>query len=156
MIEIDIPGYRNLRLEHLVCDYNGTLALDGRPVPGVRTLLRKLTERLSVHVFTADTFGAVREELADASFRISVLPPGEEDWGKLERVRELGAERTVCIGNGRNDRRMIEEAALGIVVVLAEGAAVRTLMSADVVAPDIVSALELLAYPLRLKATLRC
>ncbi|MCG6892033.1 MAG: ATPase P [Desulfobacteraceae bacterium] len=156
MIEIDIPGYRSLRLEHLVCDFNGTLALDGKPVPGVRSLLQKLSDRISVHVVTADTFGAVREELADAPCRISVLPPGKEDWGKLELVRRLGAERTVCIGNGRNDRRMIEEAALGIVVVLAEGAAVKTLMSADVVAPDVVSALELLAYPLRLVATLRC
>ena len=28
MIEIDIPGYKRLRLRYLVLDYNGTLALE--------------------------------------------------------------------------------------------------------------------------------
>jgi len=28
MIEIAIPGYRNLQFKHLVLDYNGTLAVD--------------------------------------------------------------------------------------------------------------------------------
>ena len=35
MIAVDIPGYRELRLEHLVLDYNGTLAEDGKLLPGV-------------------------------------------------------------------------------------------------------------------------
>ena len=30
MIEISIPGYKHLQLKHLVLDYNGTIALDGR------------------------------------------------------------------------------------------------------------------------------
>ena len=29
MIEITIPGHATLRLNHLVLDYNGTLAYDG-------------------------------------------------------------------------------------------------------------------------------
>ena len=50
---------------------------------------------------------------------------------------------------------MLLAAALGIVVVQREGASVQALMAADVVVPDIRTALDLLAYPQRLVATLR-
>jgi soluble P-type ATPase len=58
MIEIDIPGFGELSLEHLVLDYNGTLAIDGYPVPGIEFRLQALSERLKLHVVTADTFGS--------------------------------------------------------------------------------------------------
>jgi len=67
----------------------------------------------------------------------------------------LGADAVAAVGNGRNDRRMLQAAGLGIAVVQREGCAVETLMGADVAAPDILSALELLLEPLRLTATLR-
>ena len=35
MIEISIPGNETLQLRHLICDYNGTLALDGELIEGV-------------------------------------------------------------------------------------------------------------------------
>jgi soluble P-type ATPase len=50
---------------------------------------------------------------------------------------------------------MIEAAALGIAVVQAEGAAVETLLAADVAVASVLDALDLLAAPLRLAATLR-
>jgi soluble P-type ATPase len=84
-----------------------------------------------------------------------VLPADEQDIAKLAYVNELGAEGTVCIGNGRNDRLMLAASALGIAVVLAEGASSLSLTAADVVCKDILSALDLLTHPLRLTATLR-
>jgi soluble P-type ATPase len=60
----------------------------------------------------------------------------------------------VAIGNGRNDRKMLE-AALGIALVQVEGGAVATLVSADVLALNILDALDLLRNPKRLVATLR-
>ena len=41
MIAHKIPGFGALRLEHLVLDYNGTLALDGRLLRGVGPRLRR-------------------------------------------------------------------------------------------------------------------
>lgn len=155
MIEISIPGYKTLQLDHLVLDYNGTLAIDGHPLDGVTEVLAALSTRLQIHVVTADTFGQVQNALAGAPCRISILPPGEQDVAKLDYVEQLGPERTVCIGNGRNDRLMLQQAALGIAVLQAEGAAVQTLLAADVAAPDILAALKLLTNPLRLVATLR-
>ena len=155
MIEVDIPGYRTLRLEHLVLDYNGTLAVDGEPLAGVTDALNNLAQSLEVHVLTADTFGKVQSRLDGLPFRLSVLAVENQDTGKLDYVKALGAERTVCMGNGRNDRLMLKEAALGVAVILDEGVAVETLNSADVVCTSILSALGLLTNPLRLTATLR-
>ncbi len=155
MIEIVILGYRTLKLEHLVLDYNGTLAVDGEPLAGVTDALKNLAKNLEVHVLTADTFGKVQTRLEGLPFRISVLPVENQDMGKLDYVKALGAERTVSMGNGRNDRLMLKEAALGVAVILDEGVAVETLNSADVVCTSILSALELLTNPLRLTATLR-
>jgi len=156
MINISIPGWRELRLAHLVLDYNGTLACDGRLIEGVSPLLVVLAAQLEVHIVTADTFGSVERMFAGTSYRIYKLPAGNEEQGKLRYVRDLGVESVVCIGNGRNDRLMLKAAALGVAVQQREGLALDALLAADLVTPGIVDALELLLYPLRLVATLRC
>jgi len=155
MIEVDIPGYGILKLEHLVLDHNGTLAMDGILVPGVKACLVKLAQDLQVHVITADTFGKARAQLEGIPCQLSILAQDDQDIGKLAYIKELDPNRCVCIGNGRNDCLMLQRAALGIAVILSEGAAVQTLQAADVVCTGIVPALELLSNPLRLTATLR-
>ncbi len=155
MITIDIPGHGPLRLSDLVLDYNGTIALDGKLMGGVRERLQALSGSLAVHVLTADTFGSAREELCGVSCRLSVIPRENQAHAKLEYVRQLECEGCVCIGNGRNDALMLKEAALGIAVIQAEGASVEAVMAADVVTPRILDALDLLIHPLRLTATLR-
>lgn len=155
MLEVSIPGYADLRLEHLVLDYNGTLACDGQLLPGVGDSLKRLAADVQIHVLTADTFGKARAGLAGLPCELVVLPPAGQDIGKLEYVKRLGVEKTVCIGNGRNDRLMVEAAALGIALILEEGAAGVTLSAADVVCGSVLSALDLLRNPLRLTATLR-
>ncbi len=34
MLRIDIPGYKIIKAEHLVLDFNGTMAIDGRLIDG--------------------------------------------------------------------------------------------------------------------------
>jgi soluble P-type ATPase len=155
MIEIDVPGYKHLKLAHLVLDHNGTLACDGELLPGVEAALIRIARHLDLHVLTADTFGNVRKQIQKVPCGLTVLPKEHQDQGKLAYVRKLGAERTACIGNGRNDRLMLEEAALGIAVILREGAAREVLVAADIVCTDILAALELFEKPLRMTATLR-
>lgn len=155
MISVAIPGRSMLALEHLVFDYNGTLACDGELIPGAPERLARLAAQVQIHVVTADTFGRARAALADAPCALSVLPPGKQDAAKLAYVRALGFERTAAIGNGRNDRLMLRAAALGIAVLGEEGAAPETVRAADVLVPNIVAALDLLLNPLRLVATLR-
>ncbi len=155
MITQSIPGFADIALTHLVLDYNGTLALDGLPLMGVRERIEALCEHLSIHVVTADTFGKAAEALAGWPVSLSLLTPGEEAAQKEAYVKNLGAEGVVALGNGRNDCRMVGAACVGMVVLGPEGASGPALLSADVVCPSIVTALDLLLHPKRLKATLR-
>ena len=155
MISIDIPGFRQLELAHLVLDYNGTLALDGTLLPGVSKLLAELAPSIRIHVITADTFGLARVQLATLPVTLAVTPADAQADAKRQFVSELGADSVVAIGNGRNDRKMLEAAALGIALVQREGGAAQTLVASDVVCTNIIDALELLRHPKRLLATLR-
>lgn len=155
MITVKIPDFGRLELSQVVLDFNGTMAIDGDLISGVRERLEALADSLSIHVVTADTFGKVEAQMEGVPGGVRVLPEGAQDRAKLDFIKELGTERTVAIGNGRNDRLMLEGAALGIAVIHAEGVAAVTLASADVVAPSITDALDLLLNPLRLVATLR-
>lgn len=155
MIEIDIPGHRLLQLHHMVLDYNGTLACDGELIEGVRPVLIRLAEKLDVHVLTADTFGKARQGLEGIPCTLSTISGDLQEQGKRRYIESLGCDETVCIGNGRNDHLMLKDSALGIAVILAEGASMETVAVADVVCTNIISALELLLHPLRLVATLR-
>jgi P-type E1-E2 ATPase len=155
MISIDIPGFRKLELVHLVSDYNGTLALDGKLLPGVAEAVSSLAPNIHIHVITADTFGLAKAQLAGLPIRLAITPVESQAEAKLQFVSELGANTVVAIGNGRNDRKMLSAAALGIALIQREGGAAETLASADVVSTSILDALEFLRNPKRLVATLK-
>lgn len=155
MLSIKIDGFGSLALEHLVLDFNGTLAVDGRMIAGVRPRLRRLARGLRVHVLTADTFGSAGREVAGLPCTLKVLDARDQDRAKARYVRALGARRTVCIGNGRNDRGMLRAARLGIALIQGEGASAEALRAADLVAPSVLDALDLLLKPQRLVASLR-
>ena len=155
MISVSIPGFGELRLEHLVTDYNGTLARDGKLLPRVAGLLRSLAQEIQIHVVTADTFGIATKQLAGLPVELKILPAESQAEAKAALVNKLGRQSVVAIGNGRNDWKMLKAATLGIVVIQGEGAAAQTLAATDVVTPDIQVALELLQNVKRLKATLR-
>jgi len=159
MVEIVIPGRGSYRFRHLVLDVNGTVACGGRLIDGVGQRLRSLRDAgWQVHWITADTRGrqaALDKELGWPARRISAGEPGSEAAQKATFIRTLGAEAVVAIGNGSNDVGMLREAGLGIAVLGPEGLALDTLTAADMVAPDILSALDLLHDPDRLVATLR-
>jgi len=156
LFTLEIPGGPTLKLKHLVFDFNGTLAVDGNLKPGVRGRLKQLAQTFEIHVITADTFGKAKLALEDIPCQLSILPPDEpHDQAKLRYIQELPPRHTAAIGNGRNDVFMLEEAALGIVVLLEEGIAKEAFLAADILVRDINDALDLFLQPLRLKATLR-
>ena len=154
-MEINIPGFGAVELKHLVMDYNGTMAWDGRLIKGVGELVKKLSETYTVHVITADTFGMAAGELDGLPLTLSLLPPGSQDKAKLAYVEDLGADSCIAVGNGRNDALMLEKACIGIALLQEEGLASRSMIAADMVCRDILSALELFLHPKRLVATLR-
>ncbi|MBI4720517.1 MAG: HAD hydrolase family protein [Chitinivibrionia bacterium] len=155
MLTIEIPGYKTLQLDYLVLDYNGTLAVDGVPIPGVAERLREIARTLDIHVLTADTFGMAKRETGSWPVALSILGEENQDERKAGVVAKLGAQRCAAIGNGRNDRLMLETAELGIAVIQAEGAARHAVSAADLVFNNINDALDALLNPRRLIASLR-
>jgi len=155
MVSIVAPGYKKLALDHVVLDYNGTLARDGQLLSGAQKLLNAVAAQFKLHVVTADTFGGARSGLHKVRCTLTVLSDRDQAEAKRQYVRNLGSAQTVAIGNGRNDRLMVKEAALGIAVIEKEGTAVETLLVADIICGSALDALELLLNPKRLVATLR-
>jgi P-type E1-E2 ATPase len=155
MIELEIPGRGSLQLQHLVLDVNGTLAVDGRLLDGVAKRLSSLRDRLEVHLVTADTHGLQATIDRLLNLQAVRIGSGNESEQKAEFVQRLGAETVAAIGQGANDAEMLRLAALGICVLSPESTAVEALLAADLVAPDIFTALELFDNPLRIVASLR-
>ena len=155
MIELDIPGRGNYKIEHLVLDVNGTIAKDGRLLDKVAKPLAALKDRLTIHLLTADTYG--KQDNIDLMLGTKAvrIQRGEEAKQKGDYVSTLGAEKVIVIGQGANDAEMLKVAAIGIVVLGDEGLSVEALVNADVLMHSIYDAINLIEFPTRLIATLR-
>jgi P-type E1-E2 ATPase len=155
LIELNIPNRGTIQLNHLVCDVNGTLAIDGHLIGGVSRKLTMLRDRLEIHLLTADTHG--QQKVIDVQLGMTAvrIPAGDESGSKADYIRELGPEQVVAIGQGANDAGMLKEAAIGIAIFSAEGLSSEALHAADVFVSDIHTAFDLLEKPIRMVATLR-
>jgi len=154
-MQISIPGCGELDLGYLVLDFNGTIARDGKLLSNLDRTFEELAAQYAIHVLTADTCGSVAAELAGLPCVVQVIEAGNEAEQKQQYVRSLGADRVVAVGNGANDRLMLQTARLGIAVLEGEGSAVSAIQHADVVARSIYDAMGMLLIPQRLVATLR-
>lgn len=156
MINLDVPGWGNLQLEHLVLDFNGTISFDGKLIPGVKERLQVLAEQLQIHIITADTFGTSAIQCQEIAGSLQILNHNQLGHTQKEKfVQSLGPANVVAIGNGANDVVMLEKVALGISVLESEGLCVYALTNSDLMARNICDALDLLIHPKRLIATLR-
>jgi len=155
MIKIDIPGYGNVELHNLMLDLNGTLAIDGELIEGVRERLNALSELLDIYVVTADTFGSAKASLKGVKCELLILEENNQQKQKWQYLKEVGASKTVAIGNGMNDLMMIERAELGLALIQQEGCAAEAILKANLIFTSIIDALDILTNPLRLTASLR-
>ncbi len=158
MIELHLPGGTSLELNHLVSDFNGTLAVDGKLLPGVVDRLLLLAGEIPITVLTSDTVGTARDELAELPVSVKIVAmggkPGDEAEQKRTFVKTRG-DGVVFLGNGWNDIGAVEAAELSIVVLGREGAAGPAVAQASLVVTSPLDALDLLLHPKRLLSGLR-
>jgi soluble P-type ATPase len=152
MIRLDIPQRGMIELHHAVFDVNGTLAVDGKPIPGVVDRLKSLADLLSLHALTAGTHGNLAQLEQALDLPLHIIESGEE---KTRYVQQLGPAHVIAFGNGMNDVGMLRLAAIGVAVLAGEGVAMGALQVADVLALGPIDAIDLLLNPKRLVATLR-
>jgi soluble P-type ATPase len=156
MIRFSIPDFGIINVHSIVLDFTGTLSEFGKLVPGVDALLTKIAgSGVAIHVMTSDTFGTAKEQLSGLPVEIEILEGRDHHLQKRRKVHSLGWEGVIAIGNGRNDRAMLEKAGLGICICLAEGAAVQALQAADLVFTSITDALRCILDQKAITASLR-
>lgn len=153
MPTLKIPGRNALELNHLVLDFNGSIAFDGMLLPGVAEKIQLVSEQLEVHVITADTNGSVQKECAGLPVSVKILCSEDHTAEKGDFVRDLAG--TICIGNGANDAAMFEASNIAIAVIGKEGCATSTLQKSDIIVQNVLDAVDLLLHPSRMIATLR-
>ncbi|MDQ2907375.1 MAG: HAD hydrolase family protein [Ktedonobacteraceae bacterium] len=151
-IKLDIPGRGVIELQHAVFDINGTLAIDGKPVPGTVGRLKHLAAFLSIRLLTAGTHGNIAELEQAFKFPLRLISAGEE---KTRFVEQLGPDNVIAFGNGVNDAGMLRLAAVGVAILTTEGVAISALQAADVLSLGPIDAIDLALNPKRLVATLR-
>jgi soluble P-type ATPase len=156
MISIARPGQANLEIEFILIDFEGTLAQDRRVHPKAKDKINLLSKRAKIYILTKEEKNLVEEALKRVKAEIVSFMEGEASQKKLDFLRQLGATRTVVIGNGADDVPMIEDAGLGICVLSKEGIFTEAMKRADLVFINILDALDFLLKPLRQKATLGC
>lgn len=155
MISNDIPGFGSVKIKYLVCDYSGTLSVDGKLISGVKETLNELSKKVHIHILTADTHGKAKTQLKNVNCALKIIEEENQHIRKENYVRELGADNVFAIGNGNNDVMMLGAARVGVAVCLNEGVSAEAVNLADILVNSIEDALDLLLYPNRLKATLR-
>lgn len=155
MLDMKVPGFGKIKIKNLILDYNGTLAQDGKILAEAYSILPDICQRLDVTVLTADTMGGCRDVLQDFDLDVEILTDKPEDVAKLNFLDRLGADQTMAVGNGANDKLMLEKALLGVAVIGPEACCTKTALAADLICPDIVKVFELIMHPLRVIASLR-
>lgn len=154
-MKIEIPGYGELNLSHLLLDYNGTIATDGMIPDSVKERLEQLSKELDIYVLTADTHGTAAKQCEGLNVTLKTFPVGNAADHKVAVARELGGKECVCLGNGRNDILMFQESALSIAIMDTEGMYAGLLREADICVSSIEDGLDLLLYPKRIIADMR-
>ncbi|CCK79207.1 MULTISPECIES: HAD family hydrolase [Desulfobacula] len=155
MIDINIPGFGQQTIEHVVFDYNGTIAKDGVLIKGVKDGIKQFSDKVRFHVITADTFGFVKKQLNGIDCALTIIPEKDQAQSKLDYIQKLGTQHTLCVGNGSNDRMMLKAACIGIAVLQEEGLSCDCLLSSDLVIKHVLDMFGFLNIPQRLIATLR-
>ena len=152
---IEIPGYKILNVDTLLLDYNGTIAIDGMISNSVKERISKLASDFKIFVLTADTHGTARKQCEGLPLEVCTFPVGNAADYKEEILNQYWGEHCVCIGNGRNDIKMFQGAALAIAIMGIEGMCSALLKESDICVTSIEDGLDLLLNPKRIIADLR-
>lgn len=155
MLNIKIPGCKNLKVDKLVFALNGTIACNGRLIAGVKEAINRLAADFEIYVLTTDEKEKAAEILRDLEVELVVIAQNESSRSKAEFVEKLGRKSVISVGNGNNDVQMLKNAELSIVVLGAEGTVSAAVKAASLVSRDIVESLEIIASPERIKSTLQ-
>ncbi len=155
MLIYDIPGMGEIKIKNIVFDYNGTVAVDGKLIEGVKESLIGLKNFADIYILTADTYGTVKAQCSNLGIDVKTFPKENAGIFKKKIVEELDAKSTICVGNGINDIEMFKICGISIATIEGEGCSGKLLMHTDIAVKSIENAIELILSEDKMKATLR-
>lgn len=155
MLIYDIPGMGEIKIENIVFDYNGTVAVDGKLIENVKESLVGLKDYANIYILTADTYGTVEAQCSALGIDVKTFPKENAGLFKKRIVEGLGAKKTICVGNGVNDVEMFKICAISIATIEEEGCSGKLLMHTDIAVKNIENAIGLILNEDRMRATLR-
>lgn len=153
-MEYSIPWYKkNLKLDTLILDLNGTITTDGKLISWVKDKILALKkEWWTVLLCSGDTQWTAAK-IAKWLWAILYICKNQND--KKNVLKDYKPKHCVTIGNGHIDLKLMGKCALSIAVIQAEWCYSKAILSSDIVCTNIVDALDTLLLPKRLIATLR-
>jgi len=152
-MKYSIPGQKELEINTIILDLNGTLSVGGVVPSGVKERLDALKAKgFRILFFTGNTRNDADELAANLHIEWKLAKSAEE---KRTEALQLEPETCASIGNGLIDLALMKTVKLRIVTLQAEGVHVQTLLNSDIVVPSILDALDLFIDEQRLVATLR-
>ncbi len=152
---INVPETGKYEIENIVFDYNGTIAINGEIISGILEKIVKLTEVFNVAIITADTFNTVRKAFKNTNVNIHIIDNENGMIQKKEFIKNIGSNKTIALGNGRNDELMLKESIISVAILNDEGVSLKALNSADFLLKDINHFFEMIEEPKKLIAILR-
>ncbi len=155
MLDLTIPGFGELRIKHILIEYDGTLAIEGSLIDGVYPHLIALSKQFELHILLNDTYHTARKELSRLPCQFITMPDENQTSAKNDYLMKLGPDNTIAIGNSHSAQLMLEKARIGIAVLSRLGLSAPSLSHATLLVPEIHAAFFILRDERRLIATLR-
>ncbi len=152
-MKITIPGFGDLELTTLILDLNGTIAVHGEIIQGVKERIKLIKDKgLRVVLLSGDTRGNGLKMAQDLDIELLVVKTKK---AKMQAAKKMEPKKCVTIGNGRMDVSLFKVARLSVAVMQAEGVSTECIREADILIPSVVNALDLLINETGLVSTLR-
>jgi len=149
-----IPEIKDIEINTIVLDLNGTLSVNGVIPEDVKEALKELKDRgFRILLFTGDQRGTAANLCADLGINFVKCRNAYEKEQAFHDKCSL--EKTAAIGNARIDIGTFKQAKISIATLQAEGIHAGIIEHVDVIVPTVLDALNFFLDEHTLCATMR-
>jgi soluble P-type ATPase len=149
-MKFEIPNKESFVINTIILDLNGTIAVKGKIIKGVKKRIKKL-RNLNYQLILIS--GDHRENAKNIAKRLGIDYIVTQN--KEKEMQKVYKEHCASIGNARIDIGTFKHVKLSILVIEGEGIHVKTIPFADIITKSINDALDLFIDKDSLIATMK-
>lgn len=141
-MDYNVQGVGKITIDTVIFDLNGTLAVNGKLVEGVKDRIERLkNEGFRVYVVSTDHRGNGKELADDLGIEFIYA---ETTNDKEDFIREFDPEMVAAIGNARVDIGLFDYARISIATMQAEGIHAAIFRFVDIIVTSVNDAIDIL------------